>query len=145
MNAAVLNQNNIVENIVCVDTLESNMVPLTNGGIGWVYDPINNTFTPPPKTEEDIRREKQQDYDTAIAAGFEYNGITLLLTDHDRNQFTQLLSLLKEGIELGQLSDNTIIKISDINGQLHNISVIDFRKAMFAYGMHFKTLWDTYN
>lgn len=145
MTIAILDKNNVVVNVVIADTALTDAVELTNGGIGWVYDPTTKSFSPPPKTEEDIMREKQQEYDTLISAGFEYNRITLSLTDHDRNQFTQLLALLKEGIELGQLSDTTIIKISDINGQVHDISVIDFRKAMFAYGMHIKTLWDSYN
>ncbi len=68
--------------------------------------------------------------------------ITLGLSENDRNSFSQMLSLVKEALDLGLITNDSPQIISDINGEKHQISTLRFRQIMVQYGMYYKGLWD---
>jgi hypothetical protein len=74
----------------------------------------------------------------------EPEGFSLKLADFDRSMFNQMLSLVREGLDLEQLTSETLVKIADTTGQLHEVTVQRFREIMLSYGFFYKGLWDTY-
>lgn len=79
-----------------------------------------------------------------IENGFniEPENITLGLSENDRNSFSQMLSLVKEALDLGLITNDSPQIISDINGEKHQISTLRFRQMMVQYGFYYKSLWD---
>ena len=88
-------------------------------------------------------QQRQAIYDQ-IDAGYlvEPEGFTLGLTESDRNAFTQMLTLTKEALELGLITNDTPQTIADKSGQKHQITTLRFRQIMVAYGFYYKSLWD---
>ena len=72
----------------------------------------------------------------------EPENITLGLSENDRNSFSQMLSLVKEALDLGLITNDSPQIISDINGEKHQISTLRFRQIMVQYGFYYKNLWD---
>ena len=68
--------------------------------------------------------------------------ITLGLSENDRNSFSQMLSLVKEALDLGLITNDSPQIISDINGEKHQISTLRFRQIMVQYSFYYKNLWD---
>lgn len=66
----------------------------------------------------------------------------LALKDSDRSSFSQMLSLIKEALDLGLITNETPQTIADKNGQKHEISTLRFREIMVQYGFYYKSLWD---
>lgn len=66
----------------------------------------------------------------------------LAMGDNDRAMFSQMLSLVKEALELGLITNDTIQTIADKDGQKHQLTTLRFRQIMVAYGFYYKTLWD---
>lgn len=79
-----------------------------------------------------------------INAGYTVDpeGFILGLSDADRGAFTQMLALIKEALDLGLISNDTMQTIADKSGQKHQITTLRFRQIMVAYGFYYKTLWD---
>lgn len=79
-----------------------------------------------------------------IENGFniEPENITLGLSENDRNSFSQMLSLVKEALDLGLITNDSPQIISDINGKKHQISTLRFRQMMVQYGFYYKSIWD---
>jgi hypothetical protein len=79
-----------------------------------------------------------------IDAGYDVQpeDFILGLSDNDRNSFSQMLSLVKEAIEMGFISNDTPQMIADQSGQKHQVSTLRFRQIVVAYGFYFKGLWD---
>lgn len=71
-------------------------------------------------------------------------GFSLKLADFDRSMFNQMLTLVREGLDLGLMANEDLVKIADVNGDLHEISVLRFRQIMVGYGSYYKALWDLY-
>lgn len=69
-------------------------------------------------------------------------GFFLGLEDNDRAAFSQMLSLVKEALDLGLITNETPQIIADKNGQKHQISTLRFRQIMVQYGFYYKSLWD---
>lgn len=85
-----------------------------------------------------------RDFQAAVLAGYAVpgHGFTLALGDEDRAQFTQMLSLIGEGLDLQQMTDETPVSIADQSGAMHEVTVLQFRQIMLGYGLHYKGLWD---
>lgn len=66
----------------------------------------------------------------------------LSLQEADRSLFTQMLSLVKEALDLGLITNDTPQTIADKDGQKHEISTLRFRQIMVQYGFYYKNLWD---
>ena len=88
-------------------------------------------------------QQRQAIYDQ-IDAGYlvEPEGFTLGLTESDRNAFTQMLTLTKEALDLGLITNDTPQTIADKNSVKHSITTLRFRQIMVAYGLYYKMLWD---
>lgn len=145
MNYAVIDSNNIVVNVIVADYQLEGTIPLTSGGIGWTYNTDTNTFTPPQKTQKQIDDERDSEFQSKVDAGYNIpeTSIILPLSDNDRNQFANLLVLLKEGIDLGKLTNDTDITIKDIDGNIHTVTIGDYKSIIFDYGFYYKTIWDS--
>lgn len=59
-----------------------------------------------------------------------------------RNAFTQMLSLIKEALDLGMITNDTTQTIKDADGSLQILTTLRFRQIMVAYGMYYKSLWN---
>lgn len=88
--------------------------------------------------------EGQSSFFRKIENGFtvQPENITLGLSENDRNSFSQMLSLVKEALDLGLITNDLSQIISDINGEKHQISTLRFRQIMVQYGFYYKNLWD---
>ena len=91
--------------------------------------------------------KKEMDKNAAIKAGFLVSpeNFYLALKDNDRVLFSQMLSLVKEALDLGYITNDTPQSIKDINGETRVISTLRFRQIMVPYGFYYKTLWDSYS
>lgn len=91
-----------------------------------------------------LEYQQQKQIQDKIAAGYLVlpEGFTLKLEDFDRGLFTQMLSLVREALDLGLINNNALQVISDINGQEVTITALRFRQIMVGYGMYYKSLWD---
>lgn len=89
----------------------------------------------------------QQNFQTAISQGFlvQPENLVLALADGDRSAFSQMLSLVKEALDLNLIDNDTIQTIADINGAKHSITTLRFRQIMVEYGFYYKNLWDQLN
>lgn len=90
---------------------------------GFVYKPKNNN---------------------PIKNGYVVNpeGFILGLEDEDRILFNQMISLIREALDLGLITNDTPQIITDINGKDISLTTLRFRQIMVGYGMYYKSLWD---
>jgi hypothetical protein len=95
----------------------------------------------PTINERDV---KWQLFNKKVAEGFlvEPENFTIGLDENDRAAFSQMLSLVKEALDLGLITNETPQTISDKSGQKHQLATLRFRQVMVAYGFYFKGLWD---
>lgn len=137
-------------------------LPSTKGGWRWLpvtadVEPEYDTETEKIYLDYDVQENSVLEYwkitslnagevfDKKIKSGYlvEPENFTLKLEDADRALFAQMLALVKEGIELGFIDNNTPQTISDKDGERHIVTTLRFRQIMFAYGFYYKTWWDT--
>lgn len=98
------------------------------------FNPVEIAKYDFPWTPDELFAEKVKDgFDTG-------NGYTLAIGDNDRNQFVQLLVMLREC----NASDSTDVTFADINGHLHTLTLSEFRQTILALGQYYQTLWTTY-
>lgn len=97
--------------------------------------------------EQKLRAEANISFLDKTISGFlvEPENIVLGLRETDRMVFSQMLTLVKEALDLGLITNNTLQTISDINGQKIQLTTLRFRQVMVAYGFYFKGLWDKLN
>ena len=126
---------------------------------GWIeifapsYDPQTQQIEFDSQTNQFIVIDipegqiKQQNFINAISQGFtvQPENFVLGLSDVDRGAFTQMLTLVKEALDLELITNDTPQIIADINGQKHTVSTLRFRQMMVAYGFYYKGLWDALN
>lgn len=87
--------------------------------------------------------KSQQNFDAQIKNGYKTEeGFILALEDNDRSLFTQMLSLIKEALDLGLITNDTEQTIRDKSGNVQILSTLRFRQVMVGYGMYYKSLWD---
>jgi len=88
--------------------------------------------------------EDQFSFSKMIENGFDVQpeNIKLGLSDNDRASFSQMLSLVKEALDLGLITNDSPQIISDINGEKHQVTTLRFRQIMVQYGFYYKSLWD---
>ena len=80
-----------------------------------------------------------------VRAGYtvQPEGFTLALGDNDRNQFTQMLTLVQEALSLGLINNDTPQTIADKDGGKHTVSTLRLRQILVLYGLYYKGIWDT--
>jgi hypothetical protein len=74
----------------------------------------------------------------------EPEGFSLKLADFDRSMFNQMLSLVMLALQVGAITTETVQKIADTTGQLHEVTTGRFLQIMLEYGSFYKGLWDTF-
>lgn len=114
---------------------------------GWVI--IQEPEPPPPQppsppSAEEIR---WSEYYQAIENGFLISpeNFKLKLGDEDRAVFGQMLALIKEALDLGLITNDSLQTIKDYDGQIVSVSTLRFRQIMVQYGFYYKNLWDQLN
>jgi len=97
--------------------------------------------------EQKLRVEANINFLNKTANGFLVapENIILGLKETDRMVFSQMLTLVKEALDLGLITNETLQTISDINGQKIQLTTLRFRQVMVTYGFYFKGLWDKLN
>lgn len=95
-------------------------------------------------TSKNLEEKQKKDIDNKIISGYKVlpEDFTLGLQDNDRNLFTQMISLIREALDLGLITNDTNQVITDINNQEVTLSTLRFRQIMVGYGMYYKSLWD---
>lgn len=113
-------------------------IPLYNPETQKIYfDTMIGEYIVSQKTKQEILQEK-------IAEGYNVSpeNFTLALGDVDRSAFTQMLSLVKEALDLGLIDNTTPQIIADLHGNKHEVTTLRFRQIMVGYGLYYKALWD---
>lgn len=113
----------------------------------WAYasiderNPVFNNINYVDVDQYEYECEPQRIFLEAVAAGYDTGlGYTIGITDADRSQFTQLLVIF----QTASAPDDTDVSIADITGQLHQVTLADFRTLMVAAGLYYQTLWTNY-
>lgn len=112
------------------------------------FDSESNSYSVENLSQEEIdlavKIKANSLFKEKINAGYVVlpENITICLLDHSRTLFTQMLSLVKEALDLGLITNDTIQTISDKDGQKHEITTLRFRQIMVQYGFYYKGLWD---
>lgn len=114
---------------------------------GWaiIQEPEPPPPQPPsPPSAEEIR---WSEYYQAVENGFLVSpeNFKLRLGDEDRAIFGQMLALVKEALDLGLITNDSLQTIKDYDGQIVSVSTLRFRQIMVQYGFYYKTLWDQLN
>lgn len=88
--------------------------------------------------------KQQKNIQNAIISGYNVlpENFILGLGDNDRNLFTQMISLIREALDLGIISNETPQTITDIDNKEITLSTLRFRQIMVGYGVYYKSLWD---
>lgn len=102
---------------------------------------LTQTWNIIPKTEQEI---KQQEYRNSIMNGYEVDGlgITLALEESDVNKFSNLLAHINESVRAGYKTEDDYVKIKDINGNIHLVTIAQYRSIILGYGQYLSTLWE---
>lgn len=94
-----------------------------------------------------VKEDAKVAADAAIAQGYlvEPEDYRLAVDDAARKDWNELLTLCKEGIELGQMTNETEVSIKDMDGVMQTVTVLRLRQIIFGLGVYYKTLWDQKN
>ena len=115
------------------------------------YSDETNSYSKIPYTEEELANidsmNRRENLMQSMNSGFlvQPENFILGLSDADRGAFTQMLSLVKEALDLGVITNDTPQIIADINGETHTVLTLRFRQIMVQYGLYYKGLWDSLN
>jgi hypothetical protein len=92
-------------------------------------------------------RDKRAAFESAVTAGFDTGlGFRLAIDEAGRKAFTELRTQLIEGIEFGLLTNDSQcpVKVSDVDGGLHQLTVGQVRQLIFAGGNYYAGLLASY-
>lgn len=79
---------------------------------------------------------------TFLAGHITISGIDLKAAISARDAFTGQIALIREGLDLGQLTPTTEVAIWDAHNVEHRMTVTQCRALLFAYGVAWKTAFD---
>jgi len=102
-------------------------------------------------TPDEIAARKKQEnqiaFDITIAAGYNIpnTSIYLKMGSEDRIAWNQLLSLLNELLSVDQITLDTKIKIVDVKGEMHEVSVREAKQILAGLGFYYYQLWTQLN
>jgi len=93
------------------------------------------------------KQHKQLAFDSAVAIGYNIpsTSIYLKMGAEDRIAWNQLLSLLNELLSIGQITLDDKIKIVDVKGEMHEVSVKETKQILAGLGFYYYQLWTTLN
>lgn len=83
-------------------------------------------------------------FDQKVEMGYPVPGTPyfLALHDSDRTQFSAMLILIRELLDAGYITDDTMQSIKDKDENIINITTAQFRNIMIGYGIYYKTIWN---
>lgn len=101
----------------------------------------------PSEIIEKNKQDKQRNFDAAISAGYNIpnTNIYLKMGSEDRIAWNQLLSLLNELLSSNQIALSTQIKIADVNGVMHDVTVQEAKQILAGLGYYYYQLWTQLN
>lgn len=92
---------------------------------GWVWaDNIDDAIT----------KFTNNNFHQPPSFGVVPEGYKLKTSIEDENEFNKLITLVQLGLQQGQLTTSTIIKIKDSDGIAHEVIVSRFLEIMIEYG-----------
>lgn len=93
------------------------------------------------------KQEKQLAFDSTIAIGYNIpsTSIYLKMGSEDRIAWNQLLSLLNELLSVDQITLDDKIKIIDVKGEMHEVSVREAKQILAGLGFYYYQLWTQLN
>lgn len=96
--------------------------------------------------EASAEEQRRRTFDAQMENGFAVvpEGFALALHERDRADFTALLTLTSMLEASGAIDDSTPQKITDKDGGRHTVTLARLRQILAAYGIYYKTIWDTY-
>lgn len=96
--------------------------------------------------EASAEEQRRRTFDAQMEAGYhvEPEDFYLALYERDRADFTALLTLTSMLEASGAIDDSTPQKITDKDGGRHTVTLARLRQILAAYGVYYKTIWDTY-
>jgi len=113
----------------------------------WAYatiderDPVFNNVNYIDVDQYEYETEPQRIFQEAVADGFDTElGYKLAMQDRDRAQVVQLLVLYRES----GAPDSTELQIADVDGQLHTVTLAQFRQLAIGLGQAYAILWEAY-
>jgi hypothetical protein len=95
-------------------------------------------------TSANQKRAEVNAWQIALTAGYfdADTGIKLKTTPNAQQQFTAFSALMREGLELGAISNETMQTVWDYSDASHQLTTLQTRGLLFRYGVHCKTLFD---
>lgn len=90
---------------------------------------------------------KQIAFAQTISAGYSVQpeGFVLAMDDEARVAWNQMLSLVREALDLTLITDQSPQTLKDMSGVMHTVTTLRFRQIMVGLGNAYKTAWDTLN
>lgn len=87
---------------------------------------------------------KARVYEQKVLEGYNVNpeGFTLALDAKSIADFTGLMTLLNEALDMGIIAENSPISIRDINGTPRFNTVARTKQILVGYGLYYKQLFD---
>jgi hypothetical protein len=92
--------------------------------------------------EETQSFDAEAHFEQLITSGFPVGSSSLALYDYDRSNFSNMLTLVNEGLMLGQMTTSSIVSIKSQEGNILSMTAIQFKILMLQYGFYYKTIWD---
>jgi len=72
------------------------------------------------------------------------SGIKLKTTMDAQSLFTSMVALVKEGLDMSALTNDTNVSIWDYNGVEQSMTVLAMRQLLFRYGLYCKSIFDAF-
>lgn len=92
--------------------------------------------------EETASFDPEEHFERLIATGFPIGTSSLALYDYDRSNFSSMLTLVNEGLMLGQMTTSSMVSIKSQEGDILYMTALQFKILMLQYGFYYKTVWD---
>lgn len=70
------------------------------------------------------------------------SGIKLRTDKGAKTMFAEMIVWIREGLDLGQLTEDMMTPIYDYYSKPHNLTIRQIRELMFRYGLAWKTMYD---
>lgn len=85
-------------------------------------------------------------YASALSDGYQDadTGIKLKTTQKAQRDFVAMSALMREGLDLGEISDSTEVTLWDYENNPRIMTTLEARKLLFRYGIYCKSFFDEY-
>lgn len=91
-----------------------------------------------------MTEEERWEYELNKGWTDDLSGIKLDTTEKSQSLFSNMMTLINEGLSFGQLSLANEVSIWDFNGIQKNITILELKTLLFKYGLYCKNMFDLY-